>query len=96
MGSVPLDSLHRTAGRGRGGDTCRWQGRFVRQCHGRVGDGMYKTELVRRGGPWRGLDDLEWTGSTTADSMERSATSHRPSMNPTATVPASRYGWDPT
>ena len=50
--------------------------------------GLYKTELVRRRGPWKGIDQveyatLEWVDwSTTAGSWSRSATSRRPISRP--------------
>lgn len=52
--------------------------------------GLFKTELIRRRGPWKGIDDveyatLEWsTGSTTADCSSRSVTFRpRSSRRPT-------------
>jgi len=49
--------------------------------------GLYKTELIRRRGPWKGLDEVEYatlesTGSTTAGSWSRSATSGQRSSRP--------------
>ena len=47
--------------------------------------GLFKTELIRKQGPWKNLDDVEfatwngWTGSTIAACWSRSATSHRQS-----------------
>src|SRR3954447_7507875 len=54
--------------------------------------GLYKTELIRRRGPWKGLDDVEWppwstsTGSTTAASTAPAAISHRSSSRTSTTV----------
>jgi putative transposase len=50
--------------------------------------GLYKTELIHRRGPWKGLDQVEYapwngsTGSTTAECWSPSDTSHRPSSRP--------------
>jgi putative transposase len=50
--------------------------------------GLYKTELIRRRGPWKALDEveyatLEWsTGSTTGGCWRRSATSRQRSSRP--------------
>ncbi len=50
--------------------------------------GLYKTELVRRRGPWKGLDDVDtrrssgWTGSTTGVSSSRSGASRPQSSRP--------------
>ena len=47
--------------------------------------GLYKTEVIRRRGPWRNIEAVEyatlewWTGSTVAAFSDRSATSHRSS-----------------
>ena len=60
--------------------------------------GLYKAELVRRKGPWRGLDDLEYATlelgrlvQPPAGSSARSATCRPPSTRPNLereTVPA--------
>jgi transposase InsO family protein len=72
--------------------------------------GLYKTELIRRRGPWKGIDDVEYarssgsTGSTTDDCSSRSATSHllssrRPidtnTTRATLTDPQSRASGEP-
>jgi putative transposase len=56
---VPLDPLHRTPRRGRRGHLGRLPRRLLRQCPAESTIGLSKTELVRRRGPWRHLDDLE-------------------------------------
>jgi transposase InsO family protein len=54
--------------------------------------GLYKTELIRSRGPWRGIDHVElatWngsTGSTPADCTAPAATSHQRSTNNGTTV----------
>lgn len=46
-------------------------------------NGLYKTEVIRRRGPWRNIDELEFptlewlTDSITVDCWSRSAISHR-------------------
>ena len=64
--------------------------------------GLFKTEVIRRQGPWRTRDAIEmapWSGSTgtaTAASSRRSATSHRPRQNRSTTPPSRRprtLGW---
>jgi putative transposase len=50
--------------------------------------GLYKTELIRRRGPWRGLDDWSWppwsgsTGTTTGGCTAPSTISRRSSTKP--------------
>jgi transposase InsO family protein len=50
--------------------------------------GLYKAEPIRRRGPWKSLDEVEYatwsgsTGSTTAGSWNRSATSRQQSSRP--------------
>ena len=57
--SVPRDAVHRTTGR----RLCRefgWQKRrFVRQRHGAASNSLFKAELIRKDGPWNGIDDAE-------------------------------------
>ena len=54
--------------------------------------GLYKAELIRNRGPWRGLEDLEYatsngsTGSTTAASSKPTARSRPPSTKRSTTV----------
>ena len=51
-------------------------------------NGLYKTELIRRHGPWRSLDHVELATLAWVDwcnhrrLLEPSATSHRPSTRP--------------
>jgi transposase InsO family protein len=57
-------------------------------------NGLYKTEVIRRRGPWRNLEavefaTLEWVGSTTAACSSRSGTSRRPRQRH-ATMPCLR------
>ena len=55
-------------------------------------NGLYKTELIHRGGPWRNVEHVEWrpsttsTGSTTSASTTRSARSRRQSSRSPTTV----------
>ena len=56
--------------------------------------GLFKTEVIRRRGPWRNLrpwSSRPWngsTGSTPFGCSSRSATSHPPSTKPTTTLPS--------
>ena len=49
--------------------------------------GLYKTEVIRKDGPWKGVDDVEFAlstgcpGSTSSGSWDRLATYHRPNSN---------------
>lgn len=55
--------------------------------------GLFKTELIRRRGPWTTSRSRPWsgsTGSTTAACTPNSATSHPPSTRPTTTVTTPR------
>ena len=60
------------------------------------GIGLYKTEPIRRRGPWRKVDQVEietWNtsiGSTTAGCTVRSGTCHRPSSRRCSTLPVKR------
>src|SRR5215210_3614778 len=58
-GPIHLDSLHRTAGRGRCEALDRLGGRLLRQRDGRVDLGLFKTEVIRCHGPWRNCDAVE-------------------------------------
>lgn len=50
--------LRQAEGAGREVDCGSWC-LYLRQCPGRIGDRLYKAELVRNLGPWNGPDDLE-------------------------------------
>lgn len=63
--------------------------------------GLYKTEVIRRRGPWKNIEDVEFatlegsTGSTTGASSNRSATSCRPNTKcSTGPGPAERIQSD--
>ena len=67
-------------------------------------NGLYKTEVIRRRGPWRNVDEvelatLEWVHwFNTARLHGASATSHPPSSKPPTTLPnrpATKAGWNP-
>ena len=49
--AVPVDALHRAARRRRHRAVGRQPRRFVRQCARRIGDRLFKTEVIRRQGP---------------------------------------------
>ncbi len=44
--------------------------------------GLYKTELIRRGGPWKGIDDVEYATLEWVDWFN-----HRRLMEPIGNVP---------
>jgi len=57
--SQHLDPVHRPARRSRRRPVRRLGRRRLRQRAGRGEIGLFKTELIRRRGPWRTLDDVE-------------------------------------
>jgi putative transposase len=59
QGAVPGHPLHRAADRRRRGHLGRLRGDSYDNALAESTIGLYKTELIRRRGPWRGLDDLE-------------------------------------
>ena len=58
--AVPLGPTYGAAGRGRGGDSVGSRGDSYDNALAESVIGLYKAELVRRRGPWRGMDDLEF------------------------------------
>jgi len=48
--------------------------------------GLYKTELVRRGGPWRGIDDVEYATLEWVDWFN-----HRRLLEPIGNVPPAEF-----
>jgi putative transposase len=85
---IPIDSLHRTLGRGGSGHLGGSRGDSYDNALAETIIGLYKTELIRRRGPWRAWTRSStppWsgsTGSTTAGCWSRSGTSRRPSSRP--------------
>ena len=89
--SIAVDSLHRPPGRGRGRSPRSAPARQLRQRVGRDGHGLYKAQLIRRRGPWKGLDEVEYATLEWVDWFNhrrlrnRSGTSRRPSLRPPTT-----------
>ena len=55
--------------------------------------GLYKTEFVRRRGPWRGLDDLELATLEWVDWFNRRRIHHHLTGRPLTLVQEERWGW---
>ena len=49
-------------------------------------NGLYKTELIRRQGPWRGLDDVEYATLEWVDWLN-----HRRILEPIGDIPPAEY-----
>src|SRR5829696_1172963 len=86
--AIPVRPLHPAPRRRRRGHLGRLPRRLVRGCAGRDDLGLDKTELIRRRGPWKGLDEVEYATLEWVDwfnhrrLLEPSAISHQPSSRP--------------
>ena len=55
-----VDARHPSAHRRRHRAVRRQPRRLLRQCAGRIDIGLFKTEVIRRQGPWRHLEAVEF------------------------------------
>jgi hypothetical protein len=64
----------------------RIQGRLLRQRLAETMIGLYKTELIRRRGPWKGIDDVEFATLEWVDWFN-----HRRLLEPIGDVPPAEF-----
>jgi putative transposase len=84
--AVPLHPLQRATRRGRSGCIGRIPGKFLRQRTRRTINGLYKTEVIRRRGPWKNIDDVEFATLEWVDWFN-----NRRLLEPIGDIPPAEY-----
>jgi putative transposase len=83
---MPVDPLHRTPCRGRRGHSVGSRGDSFDNALAETIIGLYKTELIRQRGPWKGLDEVEYATLEWVDWFN-----HRRLLEPIGHVPPAEF-----
>ena len=84
---IPVDPLHRTPRRGRRRHLGRLPRRLATTTRWpRPSSALYKTELIRRRGPWKGIDDVEYATLEWVDWFN-----HRRLLEPIGHIPPAEF-----
>lgn len=83
---VPIDLLHRAPGRGRWGDYVGSLGDSYDNAMAESIIDLYKVEVIRRRGPWKGIDDVEYATLEWVDWFN-----HRRLLEPIGDVPPAEF-----